>query len=213
MALIKCSECGTEISDQAPSCPKCGFPTKNIKIENKVQTAGDMQKREKPRKKTRVGLVIGLLFFGIIAVIALLYAFKLMNQTSSNSGSSVFNLIPQERQVNLVNGSIIVKSAQWKYYSFNTLKSWRNIHLNGKFEASGGSGDDIRLLVMTKNDFTNFTNGHQAYSIYDSGKLTVSNLNVGLPSETQDWVIAFDNTFSTVTDKEVNADISLIYTY
>lgn len=27
MALIKCTECGKEISDQAPSCPGCGAPT------------------------------------------------------------------------------------------------------------------------------------------------------------------------------------------
>ena len=28
MALIKCSECGKEISDKATSCPNCGCPTK-----------------------------------------------------------------------------------------------------------------------------------------------------------------------------------------
>ena len=27
MALIKCSECGKEISDQASACPNCGSPT------------------------------------------------------------------------------------------------------------------------------------------------------------------------------------------
>jgi hypothetical protein len=33
MSLIKCSECGTEISDQAPACPKCGNPMKPVIIE------------------------------------------------------------------------------------------------------------------------------------------------------------------------------------
>jgi len=28
MALIKCPECQSEVSDQAPTCPKCGFPFK-----------------------------------------------------------------------------------------------------------------------------------------------------------------------------------------
>ena len=32
MALIKCYECGAQISDQATSCPKCGAPLKNIII-------------------------------------------------------------------------------------------------------------------------------------------------------------------------------------
>ena len=26
MALIYCSDCGNQVSDQAASCPKCGFP-------------------------------------------------------------------------------------------------------------------------------------------------------------------------------------------
>ncbi len=26
MALVKCPECGAEVSDQAVTCPKCGFP-------------------------------------------------------------------------------------------------------------------------------------------------------------------------------------------
>lgn len=29
MALIKCPECGAEISDKAPKCPKCGRSIKN----------------------------------------------------------------------------------------------------------------------------------------------------------------------------------------
>lgn len=32
MALIKCEECGKEISDKAKSCPKCGCPIENAKI-------------------------------------------------------------------------------------------------------------------------------------------------------------------------------------
>ena len=30
MALIKCPECGREISDQAKACPNCGIPNKII---------------------------------------------------------------------------------------------------------------------------------------------------------------------------------------
>ncbi len=33
MALIKCPECGKEISDKAASCPNCGCPINNQKIE------------------------------------------------------------------------------------------------------------------------------------------------------------------------------------
>lgn len=33
MPLIKCPECGAEISDQAQSCPHCGNPIKPVVIE------------------------------------------------------------------------------------------------------------------------------------------------------------------------------------
>lgn len=33
MSLIKCPECGKEISDKAISCPMCGYPTKEISYE------------------------------------------------------------------------------------------------------------------------------------------------------------------------------------
>lgn len=34
MAMIKCKECGQEISDMAQACPKCGNPT-DVKVKRK----------------------------------------------------------------------------------------------------------------------------------------------------------------------------------
>lgn len=31
MALLKCPDCGSEISDQAPACLKCGRPTRAVR--------------------------------------------------------------------------------------------------------------------------------------------------------------------------------------
>jgi len=30
MALINCPDCGKEVSDQAPTCPNCGHPLKEL---------------------------------------------------------------------------------------------------------------------------------------------------------------------------------------
>ena len=35
MALILCEECGRDISDKATSCPHCGAPTSNAKLNTK----------------------------------------------------------------------------------------------------------------------------------------------------------------------------------
>ena len=38
MALIKCPECGKQISDRAASCPNCGCPIGNAPTSIKVNT-------------------------------------------------------------------------------------------------------------------------------------------------------------------------------
>jgi len=38
MALIKCPECGREVSDQAVACPECGYPIR--KVEYTFATVG-----------------------------------------------------------------------------------------------------------------------------------------------------------------------------
>ena len=37
MALIKCSECGKEVSDKASNCPNCGAPIKEDEIQKEVK--------------------------------------------------------------------------------------------------------------------------------------------------------------------------------
>lgn len=41
MALIKCPECGTAISDKATSCPKCAYPFGEIRKNSYVSMAFD----------------------------------------------------------------------------------------------------------------------------------------------------------------------------
>lgn len=55
MALVKCSECGNEVSKDAATCPKCGHPIK----------------KEKPKKKhgCLVAILSVFIFFGIIAAV------------------------------------------------------------------------------------------------------------------------------------------------
>lgn len=47
MAIIKCPECGHEVSDQAPRCPFCG-----VEIENNIITCPDCGKVLLKKDKT-----------------------------------------------------------------------------------------------------------------------------------------------------------------
>lgn len=61
MSLIKCIECGTEVSDLAEKCPKCAYPISSKKEDIKVQTIEQTSKKLK--KQLAVGVVVILLGF------------------------------------------------------------------------------------------------------------------------------------------------------
>lgn len=62
MALIKCSECGKEISDKAENCPNCGCPVQNNVTENST----DIKNEQKSKKGKVSGLSIVALVLSIL---------------------------------------------------------------------------------------------------------------------------------------------------
>ena len=56
MALIKCPECGKEVSDKADSCPECGYPISR-------KSAPPESSRKNKSKIITAIFVIVLLFF------------------------------------------------------------------------------------------------------------------------------------------------------
>ncbi len=61
--LIKCSECGKEVSDQASTCPNCGAPIKEDEIKKEIKAG------IKISKKLAIILIIALSFIIICAFI------------------------------------------------------------------------------------------------------------------------------------------------
>ena len=86
MPLIKCPECGKEISDQAANCPNCGFPVNNVKG---WPTAVPQLSDEDIEKRKRTKIAVGLIATGIIIVIAVFLISALWEET----------LTPQEMAV------------------------------------------------------------------------------------------------------------------
>ena len=78
MALIKCSECGKEISDKASACPHCGCPMGEIKVteaERPSQEAPSVQVEahpptaEPPHKKSSIMIFVAFLVLLTVVVI------------------------------------------------------------------------------------------------------------------------------------------------
>lgn len=65
MALIRCGECGSEISDKALACPKCGAPNGPAGL-----TASDSSSRTRPKPALAASVVL-LFVFGVVAWVAM----------------------------------------------------------------------------------------------------------------------------------------------
>ena len=64
MSLIKCPECGKEISDKAEKCPNCACPISLSPAENYVQTIEQTGKSLKLQKV--ISIIMALVGAGLI---------------------------------------------------------------------------------------------------------------------------------------------------
>ncbi|MGD0977506.1 MAG: hypothetical protein ABR962_00010 [Candidatus Bathyarchaeia archaeon] len=113
--------------------------------------------------------------------------------------------------VNITNDLITVKANDYEYYPFYVPSGATNVQVQGSFTASGGSVNDIEVLVMDPTEFINWQNGHQTGAYYDSGQLTTSSFDVPLPSGQRTYYLVYSNTFS-MDQKNVNTQANLTYT-
>lgn len=80
MALIKCKECGKEISDKADMCPNCGYTNKNNIKDSRINNISNQLK---------TGSIVSLISCSIIIIILLgciLMAYSLPSSNYQPSG-------------------------------------------------------------------------------------------------------------------------------
>jgi len=57
----------------------------------------------------------------------------------------------------------------------------------------------------------NWQNGHKTRTLYNSGRVTQSGIEVQLPSSTGICYLVFDNRFSILTPKAIQANVKMNY--
>lgn len=114
----------------------------------------------------------------------------------------------------LWDGTLIVepRQAQWVKVNIDTTGR-QNLRILGDFTAQGGSGNDIELLIVDERDFVNWQNSQEEaiQPLYRSGEVTTRDFETPL-SESGTYYIIFDNQFSLVSNKVVEAIFTLQYT-
>ena len=84
MAIIKCSDCGKEISDRAIACPHCGCPVDSKEITETVVSV--------PKKKKSKGWIFAVATILIVVAVAAVLVFVV-------GGSGVFDSMSEEYMI------------------------------------------------------------------------------------------------------------------
>lgn len=190
-------------------CPACGK-----EIPNESIACNFCSKSLQPKRRTSWVAVVG---FGLLAVIVIgLITGKIRtNSTRSTpvagqpaAASRTLYIVPH--QDTLIGERLTVKAGTFSSRDFTITDEMEEARLVGKFEASGGSGDNIQVCVATADEFRNWINGNQAKVFY-SRKATVDSFNVG-PLPPGKYTIGFSNKHAILFSRDVTADVTLHYT-
>jgi predicted nucleic acid-binding Zn ribbon protein len=102
--------------------------------------------------------------------------------------------------------SVPAKQLTWKCFSI--AASQEDPKVIGRFQAAGGSGNDIQMVVASEDEFTSWRTIHSGTLLYDSGKMTATGVEVPMPGQGR-YCAGFSNAFSGFSAKSVNATINL----
>jgi uncharacterized membrane protein YdbT with pleckstrin-like domain/RNA polymerase subunit RPABC4/transcription elongation factor Spt4 len=164
MALIKCSECGREISDKANSCPGCGNPIqtqKNAGIQGLLKENSEVKIMRQPAINATNGVVIDLVILGgiwfilktthvfdwylpqITGIFLLVITLPryLINLLQNNSITIEYD----ERQITIKRGLVMKSLATINYEYITNISIFRNL-----FDLLTGLST---LAIWTTSDF------------------------------------------------------------
>ncbi len=120
MALIKCTECGKEISDKATTCPNCGCPITTAEIKHPAS-------KKKPKKGGCLKTI--LIYLGILIVISTIISMQLKNdpdkmqslletknsETSKNLENDTEKSMEEDTEENTKENAKIIDAQIWEY--------------------------------------------------------------------------------------------------
>jgi len=118
---------------------------------------------------------------------------------------------PQLRTVNIGKGALSVAAMNYAFYTLSVPLGAHNVKVQGHFEATGGMGNDIEVFLLSDEQFTNWKNGHATPTYYNSGKMTVGDVQAVLPDGVGTYYLVFNNNFSMLTAKAVELSGTMTY--
>lgn len=228
--LDTCPKCEAEVNKTAKFCPSihllhfskklpnCGIEVEDDKEEESPEEAklkdgeliskANLWDARKEGRKVELKKGNGLVFV-ILALFLLFILFAFANQTpqvQQRPTDQVKNPVYETVRQPILDEMISVGPGEYKYYLI-TIPTTANVE--GDFTAYGGSGNDIIIYIFDETSFTNWVNGHQVGTYYNSGQMTTGTISASLSPGR--YYLVYSNTFSTFSTKNVRTTVEYNY--
>jgi hypothetical protein len=241
---VFCEQCGNQLPEASRFCNACGTAvvgvvTSHPVVQGQGSTAQAVQMAAarsdiaplesqgpmrisnltpppEPKQYPAVQWLFGTAAVALVILVAIVLANTPHKVSGKDDSLRQITTMPVIRtyDVGLPESSFTIAAGQYIYCKFTVPQRARNVHIDGHFDATGGSGNDVEVLLVNQEGLTNWTNHHQAIAYYSSGRLTTDSLNVQLPATTDaatTYYLVFNNAFSLFSNKAVSSDIKLHY--
>jgi hypothetical protein len=198
---VFCPSCGVNLLENSTFCNGCG---------RKLGQEGGIF-------ANRTVQILGV----VVVIAAIAYVLQMTRSTDKPSvglanTENVTSTKPVEpiyvpRVRALLSSQVVVPHGSIHYVTFAVdTERMRSVRVAGRFNASGGSGNDIQVFLTDPDGFENLKNGHPGTAFYSTDKVTVGNIDVPIVASGS-YVLALSNKFSAISDKYVDANVELRY--
>lgn len=109
---------------------------------------------------------------------------------------------PQKGRL-IVKNKFVVEPSSIAWVQFYIGRDELQANLRGRFRAQGGSGNDIEVFILDADGFENYSNGHTVPTYYNSGRVTVANIEAVI-QHPGTYYLVMNNRFSAVSNKVVD---------
>lgn len=212
---VYCTKCGADLPEDSQFCRKCGQPV----VATPVSPASPASPTTSPAPVKSSRLERIPLFLALLVIVALLGWFIDHQMQQARTTPLVLpsqSAVPQTpplrlHRVTIGTGAVTVAAANSIYFPLPVPATATVVKLQGHFTATGGTGNDIEVYLLNQDQFTNWQNGHATPTYYNSGRVTVGDIDATLPNDAGTYYLIFNNKFSLITPKAVQETMTLTY--
>jgi hypothetical protein len=215
METLACTNCGANLPQGSQFCLKCGqaLPATETSSAIEVPPTVVVSSRSLPRETVRPRLQRRQRPRIFLWLLVLMLPLGMWWATSSDmpAAQHVRSLFTTSETEAIIPANLSVSSHSFSAYKFTVPASASNVVVSGQFKATGGSTNDVEVVVLADAAFATWQSGYSTNTYYSSGRVSQGDINAALPQGAGTYYVVFSNKFSPRTAKVVQADVNLRY--